>query len=180
MKPVNWCREVLPIITPAQIARRVREMAREIRRDYFGRDPVVVGVMNGSFIFLADLIRALEMPLQLDFMSVSSYRDGTSPGALKVTKEISCDLRNRHVIVVDDILDTGRTLRFIVRTLRQKGPATIRICTLLDKPACRQVKIRADYVGFQIPDRFVVGYGLDKGGWYRNLRFVGVFRESPS
>jgi hypoxanthine phosphoribosyltransferase len=96
---------------------------------------------------------------------------------LKVTKKLSCSLRNRHVIVVDDILDTGRTLRFILGTLREKKPASIRTCVLLDKPACRQVKIRADYVGFKIPNRFVVGYGLDKSGWYRNLRFVGVTRD---
>jgi len=175
--PKNWCWEVLPIITPGQITRRVKELAKQIRADYLGQNPVVVGVMNGSFIFLADLLRALEMPVQLDFVSVSSYRDGTSPGGLKVTKKPSCSLRNRHVIVVDDILDTGRTLRFIVSTLRPKKPASIRTCVLLDKPACRQVEIRAHYVGFQIPNRFVVGYGLDKVGWYRNLRFVGVTRD---
>jgi hypoxanthine phosphoribosyltransferase len=162
------------IITRQQLARRVRELARQVERDFAGRDLVVVSLLSGTVMFLADLLRHLSLPLRLDFMGVSSYRDGTQSRELVFTKELRLDVRGRDVLLVDDILDTGRTLHLVVRKLRQLRPREIRICVLLDKPARRAKKVQADYVGFVVPDLFVVGYGLDYAERYRNLPFVGV------
>lgn len=173
--PPRWRRDLLSvIITRQQLGRRVRELARQIERDFAGRDLVVVSLLSGTVMFLADLLRRLTLPLRLDFMGVSSYRDGTRPRELIFTKELRLDVRGRDVLLVDDILDTGRTLHRVVRKLRQLGPRRIRICVLLDKPARRIKPVHADYVGFIVPDLFVVGYGLDYAERYRNLPFVGV------
>jgi hypoxanthine phosphoribosyltransferase len=175
--PPPWRREVEGVlITEAQIARRVRQLARAIQRDYAGRELVVVALLNGTVLFLSDLIRHLSLPLRLDFVGVSSYGAGTAPGRLVVTKELRLDVRGRDVLLVDDILDTGRTLRRVTAKLRALQPRRVKICVLLDKRERRVEKIRADYVGFEIPDRFVVGYGLDYAERYRNLPFVGVLR----
>jgi hypoxanthine phosphoribosyltransferase len=175
--PPPWRREVEAVlITEAQIARRVRQLARAIQRDYAGRELVVVALLNGTVLFLADLIRHLSLPLRLDFMGVSSYGAGTESGELVFTKELRLDVRGRDVLLVDDILDTGRTLRRVTEKLRALQPRRVKICVLLDKRERRVEKIRADYVGFEIPDRFVVGYGLDYAERYRNLPFVGVLR----
>jgi len=173
--PRRWRREVELILIPeARIARRVEEMAREIQRDYTGRETVVVALLNGTVMFLADLIRHLSLPLRLDFMGVSSYGLGTESGDLIFTKELRLDVRGRDVLLVDDILDTGRTLSRVIDRVRELRPKRIRTCVLLDKKSRRIEDVEADYVGFPIPDLFVVGYGLDFAERYRNLPFVGV------
>ncbi|MBI3875271.1 MAG: hypoxanthine phosphoribosyltransferase [Verrucomicrobia bacterium] len=164
------------LITQTQIAKRVRELAREIERDFAGRDLVVVSLLNGTVMFLADLIRHLNMPLRLDFMGVSSYREGTTSRELVFTKELRLDVRGRDVLLVDDILDTGKTLSCVLAKLRELKPREIKSCVLLDKPSRRVENVQADYAGFEIPDLFVVGYGLDFAERYRNLPFVGVLR----
>jgi hypoxanthine phosphoribosyltransferase len=173
--PPRWRKEVERIlITDEQIARRIRVMAREIERDFRGREMVVVSLLNGTVMFLADLMRHLSLPLRLDFMGVSSYGAGTESGELVFTKELRLDMRGRDVLLVDDILDTGRTMSRVLPKLRALKPRRIKICVLLDKPVRRVEKVKADYVGFEIPDFFVVGYGLDFAERYRNLPFVGV------
>jgi hypoxanthine phosphoribosyltransferase len=176
--PQRWRRKVERIlITEQQIARRIRVMARDIERDFRGREMIVVSLLNGTVMFLADLVRNLSMPLRLDFMGVSSYGAGTESGGLVFTKELRLDMRGRDVLLVDDILDTGKTLSRVLPKLRALGPRRIKICVLLDKPARRVEAVKADYVGFTIPDFFVVGYGLDFAEQYRNLPFVGVLHK---
>jgi hypoxanthine phosphoribosyltransferase len=164
------------LLTPDQIAQRVEQLGREIRRDFAGRDTVVVAILNGTVLFLADLIRHLDFPLKLDFMGVSSYGGGTTAGESLLTKQTSADVRGKDVLVVDDILDTGKTLDRVTLHLRQFKPRRLRTCVLLDKKARRQIKIKADYTGFQIPNEFVVGYGLDFAERYRNLPFIAVLK----
>jgi hypoxanthine phosphoribosyltransferase len=175
--PKQWKEELAEVLLDEkQIETRVSALARQIQRDYAGKELAIVALLNGTVLFLADLIRWLEMPLRLDFIGVSSYGRGTSPGQLVFTKELRLDVRGRDVLLVDDILDTGRTLKKVVQKLRRLKPNSIRICVLLEKKARRKEKIEADYVGFEIPDAFVVGYGLDYAERYRNLRFVGVLK----
>jgi hypoxanthine phosphoribosyltransferase len=162
------------LLTEKQIARRVKILAREIERDFRGREMVVVSLLNGTVIFLADLIRHLNLPLRLDFIGVSSYGIGTESGDLIFTKELRLDVRGRDVLLVDDILDTGKTMSRVLPKLRALKPRLIKLCVLLDKPERRVEKVEADYIGFQVPDFFVVGYGLDFAERYRNLPFVGV------
>ncbi len=151
-------------------------MAKQIEHDFAGRDLVVVSLLNGTVMFLADLIRSLNLPLRLDFMGVSSYGSGTVSRELVYTKELRLDVRDRDVLLVDDILDTGKTLKSVMTKLQQLRPRQIRTCVLLDKAARRVEAVQADYVGFEIPDLFVVGYGLDYAERYRNLPFVGVLK----
>ena len=173
--PVRWRYEVESIlITDGEIERRIRAMSRQIVRDFVGREMVVVSLLTGTVLFLADLIRHLSLPLRLDFIGVSSYGAGTESGNLVFTKELRLDVRGRDVLLVDDILDTGKTLYRVRGKLRVLKPRRIKTCVLLDKPARRVEPIEADYVGFRIPDVFVVGYGLDFAERYRNLPFVGV------
>lgn len=173
--PPRWRDEVERIlITDEQLARRIKSLAREIERDFRGREMVVVSLLSGTVMFLADLIRYLNLPLRLDFMGVSSYGAGTESGNLVFTKELRLDVRGRDVLLVDDILDTGRTMSRVIPKLKALQPRRIKICVLLDKPSRRVEKIRADFVGFEVPDLFVVGYGLDFAERYRNLPFVGV------
>lgn len=175
--PPRWRKEVESIlITDKMLARRIAELGREIERDFEGRDMVVVSLLNGTVMFIGDLIRHLSHPLRLDFMGVSSYGKGTESGDLVFTKELRLDVKGRDVLLVDDILDTGRTLRRVMEKLCLLGPKRIRTCVLLDKAARRVEKVNADYVGFAIPDKFVVGYGLDFAEKYRNLPFVGVLK----
>ena len=162
------------LITEDQIARRIRVMARAIEHDFRGREMVVVSLLNGTVMFLADLIRHLNLPLRLDFMGVSSYGLGTESGDLVFTKELRLDVRGRDVLLVDDILDTGKTISRVLPRIQALQPRRIKICVMLDKPSRRKEHIEADYVGFEIPDFFVVGYGLDFAERYRNLPFVGV------
>ena len=175
--PPRWRKEIESIlITDAMLAARVKTMAKEIQRDFINRELVVVSLLNGTVMFLADLIRHLSLPLRLDFMGVSSYGEGTESGDLVFTKELRLDVKGRDVLLVDDILDTGRTLSRVIPKLRALEPRRIKICVLLDKPARRVIKVPADYVGFRIPDQFVIGYGLDYAEKYRNLPFVGVLK----
>jgi hypoxanthine phosphoribosyltransferase len=162
-----------------QVQARVTELGAQLSADYAGRDPVLVSVLKGSIIFLADLVRAMPIPLSIDLMEVSSYGASTeSSGQVRILKDLSTSIAGREVIVVEDIIDTGLTLNYLLRYLHDKGPASIRICCLLDKPARRLAEIEIDYRGFTIPDRFVIGYGLDYGERYRNLPYIGVLRPS--
>lgn len=173
--PTRWRKEVERIlITDEVIARRIRQMSREIERDFTGREMVVVSLLNGTVMFLADLIRNLSLPLRLDFIGVSSYGAGTESGELVFTKELRLDVQGRDVLLVDDILDTGKTLFRVLGKLRALKPRRIKTCVLLNKAARRVENVQADYVGFEIPDFFVIGYGLDFAERYRNLPFVGV------
>src|SRR6266850_4414056 len=173
--PPRWRKEVERIlITDDAIAQRIREMSREIARDFKGREMVVVSLLNGTVLFLADLIRHLSLPMRLDFIGVSSYGAGTESGELVFTKELRLDVRGRDVLLVDDILDTGKTLSRVLSKLQALKPRRIKTCVLLNKAARRIEHVQADYVGFDIPDVFVVGYGLDFAERYRNLSFVGV------
>lgn len=174
-EPGRWRKDVEKVlITDQQLARRIKTLAREIERDFRGREMVVVALLNGTVLFLADLIRHLNLPLRLDCIGVSSYGLGTESGDLVFTKELRLDVRDRDVLLVDDILDTGRTLSRVLPKLKLLKPRRIKTCVLLDKPSRRVEKITADYIGFTIPDFFVVGYGLDFAERYRNLPFVGV------
>ena len=173
--PVRWWPEVQRIlITQDAIARRIRIMSRTIERDFSNREMVVVSLLNGTVMFLADLIRNLSLPLRLDFIGVSSYGSGTTSGELVFTKELRLDVRGRDVLLVDDILDTGRTLTRVLGKLSLLKPRRVKTCVLLNKASRRTEPIEADYVGFEIPDYFVVGYGLDYAERFRNLPFVGV------
>ena len=175
--PARWRRDVEKVlITERQIARRVKSLARQIERDYQGREILVIALLNGTVLFLADLIRHLNLPLRLDFIGVSSYGSGVTSGDLVFTKELRLDVRGRDVLLVDDILDTGKTLSRVLPKMQILKPRRIRTCVLLDKPSRRVEKIAPDYVGFTIPDAFVVGYGLDFSERYRNLPFIGVLR----
>ena len=173
--PAPWRAQIeRMLISERQLARRVRQMSAEIERDFRGREMVVVSLLNGTVMFLADLIRHLSLPLRLDFIGVSSYGAGTESGDLVFTKELRLDVRGRDVLLVDDILDTGRTVYRVLAKLRLLQPRCVKTCVLLDKRARRVENVHADYIGFDIPDFFVVGYGLDFAERYRNLPFVGV------
>jgi hypoxanthine phosphoribosyltransferase len=177
--PAAHRRDIEAILIPApRIQRRVTELAQTISADYRGKDFVIVALLNGTVMFLADLMRRLEFPLQLDLMGVSSYRGGTSSGKLEFTRPLKLSVRDRHVLLVDDILDTGKTLRAVTAELASLGAASVKTCVLLDKPAGRVGEFVADYVGFVVPHLFVVGYGLDYDEKYRNLPFVGVLNKT--
>jgi len=167
------------LIGPDRLRRRVAQLGAELTSEYAGRELVVVALLNGTVVFLADLIRCLPLPLRLDFLNVSSYGSTTQSGTLRMDRELRLDVRGRHVLVVDDILDTGRTLRAVTGRLQQLKPASLKTCVLLDKPERRIESIQADHVGFVIPDAFVVGYGLDFDERHRNLPFVGVLKNPP-
>ena len=167
------------LLSSEQVQARVAELGAQLASDYAGRDPVLVSVLKGSIIFLADLVRAMPIPLAIDLMEVSSYGASTeSSGQVRILKDLSTSIADRNVIVVEDIIDTGLTLNYLLRYLADKGPASTSICCLLDKPARRLAEIEIDYRGFTIPDRFVIGYGLDYGERYRNLPYIGVLRPS--
>ena len=164
-----------PYISERRLAARVRALGKAIRADYRGRDLVLVGVLKGSFIFMADLARAIDLPLTCDFMRVSSYGSRTtSSGSVKMEFDLSQPVKGRHVLLVEDIVDTGWTLDHVLKQLRRKKPASLRLAALLHKPERTRVEVPIDYLGFSIPDRFVVGYGLDFDGRYRNLRHLAV------
>lgn len=175
LPPLLWREEVEQVlISEEQLARRIKEISRQLQHDYVGKEMVIVSLLNGTVLFLADLIRSISLPLRLDFIGVSSYGEGTESRELVYTKELRLDVRGRDVLLVDDILDTGKTLKSVIGKLQQLKPREIKTCVLLDKPERRVEKIHADYVGFTIPNYFVVGYGLDFSEKYRNLPFVGV------
>ena len=165
------------LLTEEQIHARIAELGKELTAEYQGKNPVFLGVLKGVIMFYADMIRAIPVHSQIEFMAVSSYGAGTeSSGHVEVTKDVSISLEGRHVIILEYILDSGLTLKFVKEYLQFRNPASLKICTLLDKPERRKVDIKADYVGFTIPNEFVVGYGLDYNEQYRNLPYVGVLK----
>lgn len=165
------------LFTEQQLQLRVNQLAHEIRHDYAGTEPLIVGVLRGSFIFMSDLVRQIDMPLRLDFLTASSYGSkSTSSGVITMKREMDLDVTGRHVILVEDILDTGHTLQFLTELIRRREPASLEICTLLDKPSRREADIHARYVGFPVPNYFVVGYGLDYDDKYRSLPYIGVLK----
>ena len=171
----NDIQEVL--FSEEQLKNRVREIARQITADYQGKEIMLISVLRGSFVFMADLCRAIDLPCTLDFMAVSSYGKGTkSSGQVQITKDLSEDISDRHIIVVEDILDSGNTLSYLLKILENRHPASIRLCTLLDKPDRRVKPVEVHYSGFTIPDAFVVGYGLDYAEKYRNLPYIGILK----
>lgn len=165
------------LISEEQIAARIKELGAEISADYKGKEIVMIGILKGVVPFYAALAQAITLQVQQDFMSVSSYGAGTvSTGKLIIRKDIDIDIENKHVLIVEDILDSGRTLRGVMQMFEAKKPASLKICALLDKPAGRVENVKAAYAGFTVPDAFVVGYGLDYAGYYRNLPFIGVLK----
>ena len=166
------------LITEEQIQARIRELGEELTREYEGKDPIVVGVLKGVVIFYADMIRELKVPCQMDFMWISSYAGTNSTGDMIVRKDVSADVKGRHVLILEDIFDTGNSLDFVVKHLQSKEPASLKICTLLDKPERRKegITLQADWTGFVVPNEFVVGYGLDFNEHFRNLSYVGVLK----
>ena len=165
------------LFSEEQLDRRVREIAAEITRDYEGKEIMLISVLRGSFVFMADLCRRIDLPCTLDFMSVSSYGKGTtSSGQVQITRDLSSDISGKHIIVVEDILDSGNTLSYLLKLLEQRNPASIRLCTLLNKPDRRVKHVDVHYCGFDIPDAFIVGYGLDYAEQYRNLPYIGILK----
>lgn len=172
MDPKGKLKEVL--LTKAEISQRVAELGQTLNADYQGKDLLVVGILKGSFIFLADLVRHLDLPLEIDFMAVRSYGDGSYPGELRVVKDLDKPLKGRHILIVEDILDTGQTLFALYKMLDARGAASLKTVAFLDKPSRRMNNFKADYIGYEIPDRFVVGYGLDYAQQYRHLPYVAI------
>ena len=166
------------LLTEEQIQAKIRELGEILTEEYKDKDPVVVGVLKGVVVFYADMIRHIKVPCQMDFMWISSYAGTNSTGQMQVRRDVSCDIKGRHVLILEDIFDTGNSLDFTVKHLLAKEPASLKICTLLDKPEGRKpgITLKADYVGFTIPNAFVVGYGLDYNEAYRNLPYVGVLK----
>lgn len=166
------------MLTEAQIQSRIEELGEMLSEDYRDKNPVVIGVMKGVVIFYADMIRRIHVPCQMDFMWISSYEGTDSTGSVVVKRDVSADIKGRHVLILEDIFDTGNSLSFVQQHLLSKKPASLKICTLLDKPSRRKpgVTLQADYVGFTIPNAFVVGYGLDYNEYYRNLPYIGILK----
>lgn len=165
------------LLTDEQIQVRIKELGVQLTNDYKDKDPIFVGVLKGCFIFMADLLRSTDIYCSMDFMAVSSYGGGTTTtGAVNINKDLSRDIEGRHVIIVEDILDSGVTLNYLVKYLSVRKPASMKLVTLLDKPARRIADVKADYVGFEVEDAFVVGYGLDYAEEYRNLPYIGILK----
>ena len=166
------------LLTEAQIQARITELGEILTKDYMDKNPIVVGVMKGVVVFYADMIRKIKTPCQMDFMWISSYAGTESTGNMIVRRDVSSDIKGRHVLVLEDIFDTGNSLDYTVKHLLAKEPASVKVCTLLDKPERRNpdITLKPDYIGFTIPNEFVVGYGLDFNEFYRNLPYVGVLK----
>ena len=163
------------LISEADLKNRVKELAAQITKDYAGQKVTMICILNGASIFFADLVREVKLDVQFEFMSVSSYGAGTvTSGEVKILKDVSYPIEGHNVIIVEDIIDSGCTLSYLKRVLEQRRPASVKVCTILDKPSRRKVDFKGDYVGFEIPDEFVIGYGLDYAGSYRNLKDVCV------
>ena len=171
----NDIQEVL--FSEAQLDAKVSELGARISKDYDGRHPLIVSVLKGSYVFMADLTRKITIPCNIDFMAVSSYGNGTkTTGEVQIIKDIGSKIDGRDLIIVEDILDSGVTLSFLMKILKARGANSIRLCTLLSKPERRKVDVPIDYLGFEIPDEFVVGYGLDYAEKYRNLPYIGILK----
>lgn len=167
------------LFTPEQIRRRVRRLGQQISRDYAGKEPSLVTVLKGGVFFLADLARALSIPVTLDFLAIAGYGPQATSGAVRLTKDLDESIVGRHVLIVEDVIDTGLTLGYIYRSLADRRPASLKIAILFDRPRRRLVDLPIDYVGFELPDRFVVGYGLDWRGRFRNLPYVAALDPDP-
>ena len=167
------------LFTEQQLMDKVAELGARITEDYEGKNPLIVSVLKGSYVFMADLTRKIDTACNVDFMAVSSYGEGTkTTGEVQIIKDIGSKIDGRHLIIVEDILDSGVTLSFLMKILKARGAASIRLCTLLSKPERRKVDVPVDYLGFEIPDAFVVGYGLDYAEKYRNLPYIGILKPS--
>ncbi|MDD2417420.1 MAG: hypoxanthine phosphoribosyltransferase [Oscillospiraceae bacterium] len=165
------------LFSAEQIAGIVERMGKQISKDYQGKDLIMISVLKGSLIFMADLMRSIDVPCSIDFLSVTSYGSGTSTtGEVRILKDLDISLEGKDVLVVEDILDSGMTLSFLLKSLKARYPKSIKLCTLLDKPERRRVNITADYIGVQVPDMFIVGYGLDYAEKYRNLPYIAVLK----
>ena len=163
------------LIEEERLQTRIRELGRELSSDYEGRELLLVGVLKGAVFFMADLMRSISVPCEIDFMAISSYGASTdSSGVVRILKDLDINIENRHVLVVEDIIDSGLTLSYLLRNLESREPATLEICALLTKPSRREIDVPVKYVGFEIPNKFVIGYGLDFAERYRNLPYVGV------
>jgi hypoxanthine phosphoribosyltransferase len=166
------------LVQADELAHRVRELGAEISRDYGGRNPLLIGVLKGAVFFLSDLMREIEIPCEVDFMAVASYGSATdASGVVRILKDLDRPVAERHVLIVEDIVDSGLTLQYLLRNLGARDPASLEVCALLTKPARRKVDLPTRYVGFEIPDRFAIGYGLDLGERYRNLPYVAALTE---
>lgn len=167
------------LISEEELSKIVKELGSKISEDYKGKNLLLVSVLKGSVVFMADLMREVKIPCSIDFMAVSSYGTGTkSSGVVKIIKDLDCSIEGKDLLIVEDILDSGRTLNYIKEILLARNPKSIRICTLFDKPERRDVDLYADYIGAKVPNEFIVGYGLDYGEYYRNLPYIGVLKES--
>jgi hypoxanthine phosphoribosyltransferase len=167
------------LVEADELKRRVRELGAEISRDYAGRDLLMIGVLKGAVLFLADLMRELTVPCEVDFMALSSYGSATdSSGVVRILKDLDSSIEGRHVLLVEDIIDSGLTLHYLLRNLRARNPASLEVCALLTKPARRRVDLPVRYVGFEIPNRFAIGYGLDHAQRHRNLPYVAALAEA--
>jgi hypoxanthine phosphoribosyltransferase len=161
-----------------KLQERIRELASRISADYLDKDPVLISILKGGFVFMADLVRSISIPVEVDFMAISSYGSGTtSSGVVKIKKDIDVDITGRNVIIVEDIVDSGLSLQYIRDYFSQHNPASVKVCVLLDKPAAHKIEVSFDYVGFEIGNEFVVGYGLDYNEKYRNLPYIGILKE---
>ncbi|MDX2015430.1 MAG: hypoxanthine phosphoribosyltransferase [Myxococcaceae bacterium] len=170
-------RDVDVMIDPAKLQARIAELGAQITRDYQGKDLTIVGIMKGSIFFMTDLAKAIDLPITLELMGVSSYHGGTeTTGEVRISFDLTKPMHGKHILVVEDIIDTGLTMQFLLENLGARHPASVKVCTLLEKPARAKTKVPIDYKGFVIEDKFVVGYGLDYGEKYRNLPFIGVMR----
>lgn len=165
------------LLSKEEIDEKVKELGKMLAKEYAGKRPLLICVLKGALIFVADLARAMNIPLEVDFMAVSSYGVSTkSSGVVRILKDLETGIEGRHVLIVEDIIDTGLTLKYLIENLKSRKPASIKICTLLDKPSRRRVQLQPDFSGFEIPDKFVIGYGLDFSEIYRNLPFIGVLK----
>jgi hypoxanthine phosphoribosyltransferase len=168
------------LVQPDELRRKVAELGARISSDYEGRELLLVGVLKGAVFFLSDLMREISIPCEVDFMAVASYGSVTqSSGVVRILKDLDAAIEGRHVLIVEDIVDSGLTLQYLLRNLNARGPASVEVCALLTKPARREVEMQARYVGFEIPNRFVVGYGLDHGEKHRNLPYVAALKHLP-
>ncbi len=176
MSMSNDMKEIM--FTEEALQRRIRELGEVLTQDYEGKNPVIIGVLKGVVLFYADMVRQIQVPCEMDFMSISSYSGTDSTGVVRILKDIGVNIEGRHVLILEDIFDTGNSLDFTYRHLMEKKPASIKICTLLDKPSRRnpEITLKPDYVGYTIPNAFVVGYGLDYNEQYRNLPYIGILK----
>ena len=165
------------LIGAEELQAKIAELGRQISKDYRGRNPLLICLLRGAVVFLSDLIRAIDIPLEMDFIAISSYGASTeSSGVVRLVMDLKSNITGRNVLIVEDIVDSGRTLAYILDNLQTRRPADIKVCTLLSKPSRREVQVELEYIGFEIPDEFVVGYGLDYAEAYRNLPFIGVLK----